>query len=106
LTVLGVRTLTFTIPAPRAAVTSVITVTNTGTGPLQITEEAITLNPAVFSITGTTCSFTAPLAVGGTCTVSVRYATPAVRPILPNLGSLGVINDGTTPNGLLALVAQ
>jgi hypothetical protein len=106
-TIVGVRTLTFTIPSPRAPVTSVVTVTNTGTGPLQITEEVLTLNLAgLYSLTGTTCSFTAPLAVGGTCTVSVGYATPATQPALPNLGFLGVYNDGTTPNGVLALSAR
>jgi len=39
-TILGVQTLTFTIPSPRAPVISVVTVTNTSTtAPLQITEE-------------------------------------------------------------------
>jgi len=106
-TVLGIRTLTFTIPALRAPVTSVITVTNTGAGPLRITEEALILNiGGLYSVPATTCSFTTPLAVGGTCTVSVRYATPATQPALPDVGSLGVINLGTTPNGVLALIAR
>jgi len=106
-TVLGVRTLTFTIPTPRAAVTSVVTVTNTGAGPLQITEEALGVNiGGLYSVTGTTCSFTTPLAVAGTCTVSVRYATPTTQPALPDVGLLDVFNDGTTPNGALALVAR
>ena len=106
-TVLGIPTLTFTIPAPRAPVTSVVTVTNTGTGPLQITEEVLTSNAGGFySVTATTCSFTTPLAANGTCTVSVRYATPATQPALPHIGTLGVYNDGTTPNGVLALSAR
>ena len=106
-TVLGIRTLTFTIPAPRAAVTSVITVTNTGAAPLRITEEVLTINiGGLYSVPATTCSFTTPLAVGGTCTVSVRYATPAAQPPLPDVGALGVINLGTTPNGVLALIAR
>ena len=87
-TFLGVRTLTFNVPTSRSAVTSVVTMTNTGTAPLQVTGESITANSARFSVTGTTCSFTTPLAAGGTCTVSVRYATPGTRPFLPNLGAL------------------
>ena len=106
-TILGVRTLTFTIPAPRAPVTSAITITNAGPGTLQITEEVLTINlGSLYSVTGTTCSFTTPLAVGGTCTVSVRYATPTTQPALPDLGALGVINNGTTPNGALVLSAR
>jgi len=109
-TVLGVRTLTFTIPTPRAAVTSVITMTNSGVGSLQITAETLSLNiGSLYSITGTTCSFTTPLAPGGVCTVSVRYATPATRPILPDIGALSVANDGTGTvggNSVLVLMAQ
>jgi len=109
-TVLGVRTLTFTIPTPRAAVTSVITLTNSGAGSLQITAETLSVNVgSLYSITGTTCSFTTPLAPGGVCTVSVRYATPTTRPILPNVGVLSVANDGTGTilgNSALVLLAQ
>jgi hypothetical protein len=93
-TLLGLRTLTFTIPTPRASVTSVVTITNTGSAPVNITAETITVNPALFSVSANTCSFTTPLAAGGTCTVSVRYATPTTRPILPNIGTLGVANNG------------
>jgi hypothetical protein len=102
---LGVRTLTFNVPSSRAAVTSVVTMTNTGAAPLQITAETITANSARFSVTGTTCSFTTPLAPGASCTVTVRYATPASRPLFPNLGALTVANNGTT-SGLLALSGQ
>jgi hypothetical protein len=107
-TILGIQTLTFTIPSPRAPVTSVVTVTNTSTtAPLQITEEVLTLNlGGLYSVTGNTCSFTSPLAVGGTCTVSVTYATPATLPALPDVGALAVINLGTTPNGVLGLIAR
>jgi hypothetical protein len=109
-TVLGVRTLTFTIPAPRATVTSVVTVRNTGTGSLQITADSLPLNiGGLFSVTATTCSFTTPLAANATCTFSIRYATPATRPLLPNLGTLAVNNNGSgTVVGVsaLALVAQ
>jgi len=101
---------TFTIPAPRAAVTSVVTVTNTGTAPVSITAETVSgLFGAPFTSTGTTCSFTTPLAVNGACTVSVRYATPPVRPLLPNLGALSVANNGSGTlggNTILVLVAQ
>src|SRR5882762_760981 len=92
-TFLGIRTLTFTIPAPRAPVTSVLTVTNTGAAPVQITEEVLALNiGGLYSVTGTTCSVATPLAPLATCTVSVRYATPAAQPPLPDVGALGVIN--------------
>jgi hypothetical protein len=102
---LGVQTLSFTIPSPRAAVTSVVTMTNTGAGPLQITAETITLNTAFFSVTANTCSFTTPLAPGAACTVNVRYATPSTRPLVPHLGAMTVANNGTS-SGVLALLGQ
>jgi hypothetical protein len=109
-TVIGVRTLTFTIPAPRAPVTSVVTVTNSGTAPLQITAENLLLNiGGLYTVPANTCSFTTPLAVGGTCTFSVRYATPATLPGLPDIGALAVVNDGSGTIGgstPLALVAR
>jgi hypothetical protein len=104
-TFLGIRTLTFTIPTSRTAVTSVVTITNTGTAPLLITSETISLNTAHFSITGTSCSSTVPLPINGTCTLSVRYATPATRPLLPNIGTLTSASNGTS-NGVLALSGQ
>ena len=105
-TVLGVRTLTFTIPAPRAPVTSVVTVTNTGAGLLSITAETLALNiGGLYSITGTTCSFTTALAPAGTCTMSVRYATPVTQPPLPDIGAITVSNNGTgTVAGVSGLV--
>ena len=106
-TILGVSTLTFTIPSPRAPVTSVVTVTNASATPLQITEEALTINiGGLYSLTGTTCSFMTPLVPANTCTVSVTYSTPATQPASPDLGALGVINLGTTPNGALVLSAR
>jgi hypothetical protein len=109
-TVFGVRTLTFTIPAPRAAVTSIVTVTNTGAGSLYVTNEALSLNiGGLYSITATTCSNSTPLAAGGTCTISVTYATPAARPLLPDIGAMAVTNNGTGTTGgasTLGLVAQ
>src|SRR5882762_5516660 len=111
-TVVGVRTLTFIIPTPRAAVTSVVTVTNSGTGPLQITAENLLVNiGGLYSVPAAlnTCSFTTPLAAGGTCTFSVTYATPAARPGFPDIGALAVVNDGSGTMGgstPLALVAQ
>lgn len=109
-TAFGVRTLTFTIPSPRAPVTSVVTITNTGAAgsSLTITAETLTLNIGTrYSITGTTCSSTTPLASGGTCTVSIQYATPTTRPFLPDIGAMSVANNGTTgPNTTLALSAQ
>jgi hypothetical protein len=109
-TALGQRTLTFTIPTPRAPVTSVVTVTNTGTAPLQITAENLSLNiGGLYTVPANTCSFTTPLAVGGTCTFSVRYATPATLPLLPDIGLLGVANNGSGTIGgstLLGLIAR
>jgi hypothetical protein len=109
-TVAGVPTLTFRIPTPRAAVTSVMTITNTGTAPLTITAETLTLNVGrLYSVTGTTCSSTTPLAAAGTCTVSIRYATPTVAPLLPDIGRLTVSDNGSTATAganLLAVSAR
>jgi hypothetical protein len=106
-TIFGVRTLTFTIPNPRAPVTSQVTIQNTGSGPLSITAESITGNAGLFSITGTTCSFTTPLAPAATCTVSIQYATPATRPGFPNIGSAAVANNGANGGSTtLGLSAQ
>ena len=102
---LGVQTLSFTIPSPRAPVTSVVTMTNTGAAPLQITAETITLNTSFFSVTANTCSFTAPLAPGAACTASIRYATPNARPFFPNIGAMTAANNGTS-SGVLALLGQ
>ncbi len=94
--VLGVRTLTFAIPTLRAAVTSVVTVTNTGAAPLQITAENLLVNiGGLYTVPANSCSFTTPLAVGGTCTFSVRYATPATLPGVIDVGALAVRNNGT-----------
>ncbi len=108
--------LTFTIPTPRAPVTSVVTVSNIGTLPVTITAETLLLNfGGLYSITGSTCqNATAPLlpftlAGGGSCTVSIRYATPTTPPIFPDLGTFGVANNGAGTVGgssVLFLVAQ
>jgi hypothetical protein len=109
-TVLGLRILEFTIPAPRAAVTSVLTVTNTGLGPLTVTAETLALNiGSRYSITAQTCTTASPLPPNATCTVSIRYATPTAPPALPDLGLLDVANNGSgTVLGIsgLALLAQ
>jgi hypothetical protein len=107
-TVLGARTLTFTIPTPRAPVTSVVTITNTGAAPLQITAESLTVNiGGRYSITAQTCTAASPLAAGGTCTVSIRYATPTTRPTFADIGAASVTNNGTTgPTTSLVLSAQ
>jgi len=105
-TVLGVRTLAFTIPTPRAPVTSVVTVTNSGTAPLTIGAASLPLNVGgLYSVTANSCSATT-VAVGGTCTISIRYATPATRPVLPDIGALSIVNNGATTPAVLALVAQ
>jgi hypothetical protein len=104
-TIFGVRTLTFAIPTPRAPVTSVVTVSNVGAGSLQITADALS-GSSRFTVTGTTCSFTTPLAAGATCTISVTYATPANQPQLPNMGALSLSNNGSgtlNGNSILAL---
>jgi len=110
-TVAGVRTLTFTIPSPRAPVTSVVTVTNTGAFPVQITAENLLVNiGGLYTANVTTCSTLLP---GNSCTVSVRYATPATLPTLPAVGALAVRNNGTgtipipaPPYTPLALIAR
>jgi hypothetical protein len=64
---------------------------------------------SLYSITAQTCTTLSPLAANGTCTISIRYATPATRPFLPDLGLLGVANNGTGTlggNSDLFLVAQ
>jgi hypothetical protein len=118
-TVLGVRTLTFTIPTPRAPVTSTVTVTNTGGGPLAITAE--TFAPLIgnvggfFSLvapaSGTPCAFSANfnLAPNASCTVGISYATPAVRPTAAHIGLVTFANNGFgTVGGVtgLGLLAQ
>ena len=100
-TLLGVRTLTFTIPAGRTPVTSVVTITNNGLAgstPVAITAESVTglFNTTLFSLAGTTCGAT--LAPGATCTISITYATPAAPPLA--LGEAAVTNNGSgTING-------
>ena len=59
----------------------------------------------LYSITGTTCSFTTLLAPLGTCTITVRYATPVTQPPLPDIGAITVSNNGTgTIAGVSGLV--
>jgi hypothetical protein len=100
-TLLGVRTLTFTIPTGRTPVTSVVTITNNGaagTTPVQITAESVAgIANGLFTLIGTTCSFTTPLAPGGTCAMTIRYATPVAPPPLfaPHLGLAAVANNGS-----------
>jgi len=63
----------------------------------------------LYSVSLNTCSFTTPLANGVACSFSVTYATPATRPLLPDVGALAVANDGTGTIGgatPLALIAQ
>jgi len=89
-------------------------VTNTGTGPLQITAENLLVNiGGLYSVPANTCSFITPLAVGGTCAFSVRYATPATQPAVNDVGALAVRNNGSgtvpipaPPYTPLALVAR
>jgi hypothetical protein len=98
-TVLGARVLTFTIPAGRTPVTSVVTITNngpTGSTPVTITAESVTgIANTLFSLTGTTCGAT--LAPGATCTISITYATPVAPPppTAPHLGTAAVFNNGS-----------
>jgi hypothetical protein len=80
---LGARTLTFNVPTPRAPVTSVVTITNTGTAatPTAVTIGQITvagIADTLFSLTGNSCGAT--LATGATCTISITYATPFAPP--------------------------
>ena len=98
----GNRTLTFTIPNPRAPVTSVVTITNTGTAatPTAVTIGTITvagIADTLFSLTGTTCGPT--LASGATCTISILYATPPAPPNPQHRdGTAAVPNNGSGTN--------
>jgi len=98
-------------PKGASAGAAYLTVTNTGSAPLAITADTLTMNVGgLYSLTpATTCSFTTPLVVGGTCVINIRYATPTTRPALPDFGFLTVANNGTaTLGGVtgLALLAQ
>ncbi len=104
--VLGTQTLTFTVPTTNrpSTITSVVTVKNTG-ATVTLSQEQISVSSGgLFTMTGTTCGTT--LTNGATCTINISYAVPANRPILANAGEAQVINNGTTPNGVLFLMAQ
>jgi hypothetical protein len=107
----GARTLTFTIPTPRAPVTSVVTITNTGTAatPTAVTIGTITaagIADTLFSLTGNTCGAT--LASGATCTISITYATPAAPPNPQHRSGVAAVpNNGSgTNNGSSNLALQ
>jgi hypothetical protein len=110
----GARVLTFTIPAGRPSVTSVVTIRNNGaagTTPVAITGESVTgIGNTLFTLAPTTTTpCGATLAPGATCTISITYATPTGLPLVPQLGSASVANNGsgTTGGGTnLALVAR
>jgi parallel beta-helix repeat protein len=91
-TALGARTLIFAAGAS----TAVVNVTNTGTAPLDISATSFPLNLAGrFSLAGTTCSFSTPLAPGTSCTFSI-----AVTGTTLDVGTFSVTNNGTpTTNG-------
>jgi hypothetical protein len=99
----GARTLTFTIPANRASVTSVVTIRNNGAAtstPVTITAESVNgMSNNLFSLAGTTCGAT--LNPGATCTISITYATPVAPPPAnnPHLGTAAVFNNGSGTNG-------
>ena len=102
----GAQTLTFTIPANRASVTSVVTIRNNGPAtstPVTITAESVAgtgTASTLFTLNSTTCGAT--LAPGATCTITITYATPvaAPPPTAPNVGTAAVTNNGSgTANG-------
>jgi hypothetical protein len=84
--------------------TATVTVTNTGAGSLQITAETFPINiGGRFSATGTTCSFTTPLAPTGTCTITIGVTGTTF-----DFGALAVANNGSgtvAGNSLLGLLA-
>src|SRR5207248_9417252 len=94
----------------RSPITRVLTVTITSAGSLSMTADTLAINiGGLYSITGTTCSFTTLLAPLGTCTITVRYATPVTQPALPDIGAITVSNNGTgtaAGSSVLALVAR
>jgi hypothetical protein len=84
----------------------VVTITNTGATPLTIGTPALSLNfGGLYSITASTCTG-ATVAPAGTCTISIRYATPTTRPSFPDIGALSVPNSSATSPAVLGLVAQ
>jgi hypothetical protein len=103
-TTAGVRTLTFNVTRG-APITSVVTITNTGTvatAPTAVTINGITvagIADTLFSLTGTTCGAT--LAPGATCTISITYATPAAPPNPQHRNGVAAVpNNGSgTTNG-------
>jgi hypothetical protein len=107
----GHQTLTFTIPTPRAPVTSVVTITNTGTAatPTAVTIGQITvagIADTLFSLTGNSCGAT--LANGATCTISITYATPAAPPNPQHRNGVAAVpNNGSgTTDGSSNLALQ
>jgi hypothetical protein len=91
-TVLGIRTLVFTAGAS----TAVLNVTNTGTAPLDISATSFPINlTGRFSLAGTTCSSTTPLAPQASCSFSIAVTGTTI-----GVGSFSVTNNGTgTTNG-------
>jgi hypothetical protein len=95
-------------------VTSVVTITNAGGAPLNITAATLVRNfggryNILPGILPGNCTFTTPLAASGACTVRLRYVTPATRPATADVGLINFANDGAgTVNGVtgLGLVAQ
>jgi hypothetical protein len=90
-------TFTFTVATRGTPVQSVVTLTNAGpTGSsLTITGDSLLLGSGTFTINSTTCSASAPLASGATCTVTVTYNDPVTAPTLPNINTLDIANNGT-----------
>jgi hypothetical protein len=102
---LGGNLLNFGSPAGRAVTTSVVTVT-VGVAPVTITADAVNnLIGTNFALTATTCPAT-PIAVGGTCTFSVRYTPPAAIPFIPRAGTLSVTDNAAGSPQILLLGGQ
>jgi hypothetical protein len=99
-TVLGARVLTFTIPAGRPHVTSVVTIQNTGPAVTLMGETVAGIGngSGLFTLNTTTCGAT--LNPGATCTITITYATPVALPTPALRGVAAVANNGSgTTNG-------
>jgi hypothetical protein len=95
----------FSGPAPALTTTTanrntkngVITVTNTGTGPLTLIQAPTisqSAGPGAFSITGGTCTAGKTLAAGnGACTINVQYVPPAAPTALATATASVTVTD-------------
>jgi large repetitive protein len=104
-TLAGVQTLVYT-QSGRSAVTSVVTIRNTGNGAITYTSATVAgIGNGLFTKTADTCSGRT-IQPGSSCAVNVRYATPATVPAVPYLGTLTLIDNAVGTTQTLTLSGQ